>query len=43
MKGFDYLLKNFFTHKDFIAEDVQAGLVPGTLFTPLHFIFSILT
>ncbi|MBQ8319701.1 MAG: YwaF family protein [Clostridia bacterium] len=40
MKGFGYLLKNFFTHKDFIAEDVQAGLVPGTLFTPLHFIFS---
>ena len=40
MKGFGYLLKNFFTHKDFIAEDVRAGLVPGTLFTPLHFIFS---
>ena len=40
MKGLGYLLKNFFTHKDFIAEDVRAGLVPGTLFTPLHFIFS---
>ncbi len=40
MKDFGYLLKNFFTHKDFIAEDVRAGLVPGTLFTPLHFIFS---
>ena len=40
MKGFDYLLKNFFTHKDFIHDDVVAGLVPGTLFTPLHFIFS---
>jgi hypothetical protein len=40
MKSLGWLLKNFFTHKDFIHEEVVAGLVPGTLFTPLHFIFS---
>ena len=40
MKSLGWLLKNFFTHKDFIREEVSAGLVPGTLFTPLHFIFS---
>ena len=40
MKSLGWLLKNFFTHKDFIREEVSAGVVPGTLFTPLHFIFS---
>jgi len=29
------LFRNFFTHKDFLP-----GQLPGTLFTPLHFIFS---
>lgn len=37
MKDFGYLLKNFFTHKDFLA---PANELPGTLFTPLHFVFS---
>ena len=31
------LLKNFFTHKDFLP---SADQIPGTMFTPLHFIFS---
>ena len=31
------LLKNFFTHKDFLP---PADKIPGTMFTPLHFIFS---
>ncbi len=31
------LLKNFFTHKDFLP---PASELPGTLFTPLHFIVS---
>lgn len=31
------LIKNFFTHKDFLP---SAELIPGTMFTPLHFIFS---
>ena len=31
------LLKNFFTHKDFLP---AANKIPGTLFSPLHFIFS---
>jgi hypothetical protein len=31
------LLKNFFTHKDFLP---SADKMPGTLFTPLHFAFS---
>ena len=31
------LIKNFFTHKDFLP---PAAEIPGTLFTPLHFIFS---
>ena len=31
------LLKNFFTHKDFLP---PANESPGTMFTPLHFIFS---
>ena len=37
MKDFSYLLHNFFTHKDFL---VSADQIPGTLFTPLHFLFS---
>ena len=32
-----FLLKNFFTHKDFLP---PASEIPGTLFTPLHFAFS---
>ncbi len=31
------LLQNFFTHKDFLPTSDQ---IPGTMFTPLHFIFS---
>lgn len=31
------LIKNFFTHKDFLP---SADLIPGTMFTPLHFVFS---
>ena len=31
------LIKNFFTHKDFLP---PADKMPGTMFTPLHFIFS---
>ena len=31
------LFKNFFTHKDFLP---SADKIPGTMFTPLHFIFS---
>ncbi len=31
------LLKNFFTHKDFLP---PADQIPGTMFTPLHFIFA---
>ena len=37
MSGFMFLIKNFFTHKDFLP---PADTIPGTLFTPLHFIFS---
>jgi hypothetical protein len=37
MKGFEYLIKNFFTHKDKLA---PAAELPGTMFTPLHFIVS---
>ena len=32
-----YLFENFFTHKDFLA---PAHELPGTMFTPLHFIFA---
>lgn len=32
------LLKNFFTHKDFLP---SADQLPGTLFTPLHIVFSV--
>jgi phage-related protein len=35
MKDFKYLIENFFTHKDFLA---PANELPGTMFTPLHFI-----
>ena len=31
------LFRNFFTHKDFLA---PAHEMPGTMFTPLHFIFA---
>ena len=31
------LFKNFFTHKDFLP---SADKIPGTMFTPLHFVFS---
>lgn len=37
MKDFKYLIQNFFTHKDFLA---PAHELPGTMFTPLHFIFA---
>lgn len=37
MKNFSYLLQNFFTNKDFLAPPEQ---LPGTLFTPLQFVFS---
>lgn len=37
MKGFSYLISHFFTHKDYL---VPSSEIPGTLFTPLHFIFS---
>ncbi len=37
MKNFNYLIENFFTNKDFLA---PANQIPGTLFSPLHFIFS---
>lgn len=36
MKDYHYILENFFTHKDFL---VPADQIPGTLFTPLQFIF----
>ena len=35
---FGELLSNFFTHKDFLP---SADKIPGTLFTPLHWIFSV--
>lgn len=37
MKDFNYLIENFFTHKDFLAPKEE---IPGTLFTPLHFTFA---
>lgn len=37
MLTFGDLLKNFFTHKDFLP---GADKIPGTMFTPLHFLFS---
>ncbi|MBQ9131905.1 MAG: YwaF family protein [Clostridia bacterium] len=39
MWNFSDLLKNFFTHKDFLP---SADQIPGTMFTPLHFAFSAL-
>lgn len=35
--GFGDLIRNFFTHKDFLP---SADKIPGTMFTPLHFVFS---
>ncbi|MBO5286942.1 MAG: YwaF family protein [Clostridia bacterium] len=37
MWGFLDLIKNFFTNKDFLP---SADKIPGTMFTPLHFIVS---
>ena len=37
MDSFFYLLRHFFTHKDFLPPAQQLA---GTLFTPLHFAFS---
>ena len=37
METLSFLLKNFFTHKDFLP---SADQIAGTLFTPLHLIFS---
>ncbi|MBO7738176.1 MAG: YwaF family protein [Clostridia bacterium] len=37
MDTFKFLLKNFFTHKDFLP---SADELAGTLFTPLHLVFS---
>ncbi len=37
MDTFKFLLKNFFTHKDFLP---SADKLAGTLFTPLHLVFS---
>jgi len=37
MWTFSDLIKNFFTHKDFLP---SADKIPGTIFTPLHFITS---
>jgi hypothetical protein len=36
---FGELLSNFFTHKDFLP---SADQIPGTLFTPLHWLFSVI-
>ena len=36
MKDMHYVLENFFTHKDYLA---PAAEIPGTMFTPLHFLF----
>lgn len=36
MKDFNFLMNNFFTHKDYLP---PADQIPGTLFTPLHFVF----
>ncbi len=35
MNTLAWLIKNFFTHKDFLP---SADQIPGTLFTPLHFV-----
>ena len=39
MWTFSDVLKNFFTHKDFLP---SADKIPGTLFTPLHLIFALI-
>ncbi len=39
MKELTFLFRTFFTHKDFLP---PAGEVPGTLFTPLHLLLSML-
>lgn len=39
MWTFQEMLKNFFTHKDFLP---AAELLPGTLFTPLHMAFAVI-
>lgn len=36
MKGFGYVIDNFFTHKDYL---VPANQIPGTMYTPLQFVF----
>ncbi len=36
MKDIGYVLGNFFTHKDYL---VPADQIPGTMYTPLHFMF----
>ncbi len=38
MFTFSDLLQNFFTHKDFLP---PADQIPGTMFTPLHFLFAL--
>jgi len=38
MQTIDALLRNFFTHKDFLP---SADQIAGTLFTPLHLIFAL--
>lgn len=38
MWKFSDLIINFFTHKDYLP---PADQIPGTLFTPLHFVFSV--
>lgn len=40
MWTFKDLLKNFFTHKDFLP---SSDKIPGTMFTPLHFVFSLIS
>ena len=39
MVSFLELLRNFFTHKDYLP---PADQIPGTMFTPLHFLFSLI-
>lgn len=39
MNTFTSILKNFFTHKDFLP---PANEIAGTLFTPLHIVFAII-
>lgn len=36
MDEFVFLMQNFFTHKDFLP---AADQIPGTLFSPLHFVY----